>query len=285
MNKIICWAITAALCTFIFATPGYSAVDWQPGLVLKTDTPPLDTAITADGKWTFVLTEGGRIRIYDQNGTLDDTIPVRPEMDQIAITATGEKIVLSSRRSKSIQQIDLTFVAVISSDDSPAMGPPRAPVTVVVFSDFQCPYCAKVGALLEYVLEHNPETVRVVFKQFPLSFHKNAHAAAVASLAAHNQGKFWEYHDLLFQHGKELSDDKILALAKEAGLNMKRFRADIKNELLNDRVDLDIQEGQRNGVRGTPTIFVNGRSLKERTPQGLQLQIDQELTRIKANAR
>ena len=285
MLKTTCRAIVAALLVFFIAAPGHCAVDWKPALSLKADAPPLDIAITADGKWTFVLTEGGRIRIYDQAGTLDDTITVNPEMDSLAISGSGEKLLLSSRRTKNIQTIDLSFIAVISNDDSPSMGPPHAPVTVVVFSDFQCPYCAKVGALLEYALEHNPETVRVVFKQFPLSFHKYAQAAAIASLAANNQGKFWEYHDLLFQNGKELNDQKLEALAKEAGLNMKRFRADIKNELLSDRVTQDIQEGQRNGVRGTPTIFVNGRGLDERNPQGLQKLIDQELARTKAKNR
>ncbi|MDH4320314.1 MAG: thioredoxin domain-containing protein [Desulfobulbaceae bacterium] len=285
MHKTSCQTIIVALLLFLLAAPGYCAVDSKPARTFKTDAPPLDTAITADGKWTFILTEGGRIRIYDQNGTLDDTITVNPEMDSLAISGSGEKLLLSSRRTKNIQTIDLTFVAVINNDDSPSMGPPQAPVTIVIFSDFQCPYCAKVGALLEYALEHNPETVRVVFKQFPLSFHKYAQAAAIASLAANNQGKFWAFHDLLFQHGKELSDQKIEALAKEAGLNMKRFRTDIKNELLSDRVAQDIQEGQRNGVRGTPTIFVNGRSLNERSPQGLQTLIDQELARTKAKNR
>ncbi len=281
MNKTLFLTIIAALFAIGIATPSYSAVDWETGFSLKTNTPPLDTAITRDGKWTFVLTEGGHINIYGHDGTLNDTIAVAPEIDHLAINGSGEELILTSKRTNSIQQLKVSFVAVINTDGAPSLGSPQAPVKIVLFSDFQCPYCSKVGSLLEYVLEHNPDTVRVVYKQFPLPFHKNALPAAIASLAAQEQGKFWELHDLLFENGKELSKDKIEALAKEAGLEMKRFNKDRTDAALLERVEQDIKDGQQAGVHGTPTIFVNGRSLKDRSPQGLQMLVDQELARIK----
>lgn len=283
MNKRLYWAILAALFALCISTPGYSAVDWESGVTFKTGTPPLDTAMTLDGKWTFVLTEGGLVNIYDKDGSLNDTIRVATEMNRLAINGTGEKLVVSSSRTNSVQQLNLSFIVAINTDGDPSLGDPQAPVKVVIFSDFQCPYCAKVGSLLEYVLEHNPETIQVIYKQFPLPFHKNAQAAAIASLAAQNQGKFWEMHDLLFQHGQELTNDNIETLAKEAGLDMERFNKDMTNADLAEQVNQDIQDGRQAGVRGTPTIIVNGRTLKERSPQGLQSLIDQELARINSS--
>ncbi|MDH3360206.1 MAG: thioredoxin domain-containing protein [Desulfobulbaceae bacterium] len=285
MNKKHCWIIIAVFLTLFVSTPGHCTVDWTPGMILKVDKQPLDTAITPDGKWTFVLTKGGKICIYDYAGNLNDTIPVTPDVDQIAVTGSGEKLIVSSKTTQIVRQIDITFVANFKVNGAPILGSPDSPVEIVLFSDFQCPYCARIGALLEYAMEQNPETVHVVFKQFPLPFHEFARQAAIASLAAQNQGKFWELHDLLFQSGHELNDKKIEDLAKEAGLDMKRFKADIKDDLLNERVEMDIMEGKINGVRGTPSLFVNGRPLKERSPQDLQLLIDKELARTKNDSK
>ena len=285
MNKIHCWMIIVALLAISVATPGHCAVDWTPGIILKTDSAPIDTAITPDGKWTFVLTKSSKIHIYDYAGNLNDTIPVTPDIDQIAITGTGERLIISSKSTKRVQQLNITFVAAFNKDGAPTLGLAEAPVEIVIFSDFQCPYCAKIGALLEYALEQNPETVHIVFKQFPLPFHEHARNAAVASLAAQNQGKFWEMHDLLFQNGKELTDSKIEALAMKAGLDMKTFKADLKDVLLFQRVEMEIMEGKQNGVHGTPTIFVNGRPLQERSPQGIQMLINKELARTKQAAK
>lgn len=280
MNTKCYGAIITTLFLLCLTTSGDCAVDWQSAITLQTGGPTLDTAITADGKWTFVLSEGGLVHIYDKDGTLDDTIPVAPEMDRIAVSGAGEKLLLGSSHNNTVQQLNLSFIADINTDGAPSLGNPQAPVKVVVFSDFECPYCAKVGILLEYVLEHNPETVQVIYKQFPLSFHKNAQKAAIASLAAQNQGKFWTMHDLLFQNSKELTGEKIEALAKEAGLDMERFNKDLTNTDLIEQVGQDITDGRLAGVRGTPTIFVNGRILHERSPEGLQALIDRELARI-----
>ena len=273
------------LAVIVTPIPGHSTVDWTPGLLYENSSPPIDTALTPDGKWTFVLTKDSKVRIYNFDGTLNDTIAVTPDIDNIAVNATGEKLIISSKLTNRVQQINISFVASFNNDTAPSLGTPEAPVEIVIFSDFQCPYCAKVGSLLEYALEQNPDTVRIIFKNFPLPFHENARAAAIAALAAQNQGKFWEMHDLLFQNHEDLGPDKIKDLAKEAELDTKRFDADMQNALLNQRVDMDIIEGQKNGVHGTPSIYVNGRSLRDRSPQGLQELINQELARIKKTAK
>ena len=131
------------------------------------------------------------------------------------------------------------------------------------------------------MLKKNPNTVKVVFKHYPLPFHKKAIPAAMASIAAQNQGKFWEYHDLLFKNQKQLGPEKIEQIATQLGLNMDKFRKDMGNQSTRQQLAKDIQEAKRIGVRGTPSLYVNGRKVKDRSLQGMQKLIDQELARSK----
>ena len=121
--------------------------------------------------------------------------------------------------------------------------------------------------------------MKLVFKNFPLRNHKFAWPAAIAALAANKQGKFWELHDQLYENYNRLSDQKIREIAQQVGLDMEKFDKDMKAPELKAIVERDFQEGARIGVRGIPTIFVNGRQLKNRSFQGFQAAIEKELAR------
>lgn len=121
--------------------------------------------------------------------------------------------------------------------------------------------------------------MKLVFKNFPLRNHKFAWPAAIAALAANKQGKFWELHDQLYENYNRLSDQKIREIAQQVGLDMEKFDKDMKAPELKAIVERDFQEGARAGVRGIPTIFVNGRQLKNRSFQGFQAAIEKELAR------
>jgi len=121
--------------------------------------------------------------------------------------------------------------------------------------------------------------MKLVFKNFPLRNHKFAWPAAIAALAANKQGKFWELHDQLYENYNRLSDQKIREIAQQVGLDIKKFDKDMKDPELKAIVERDFQEGARAGVRGIPTIFVNGRQLKNRSFQGFQAAIEKELAR------
>jgi predicted DsbA family dithiol-disulfide isomerase len=149
----------------------------------------------------------------------------------------------------------------INIDDAPARGPVMAPVTIVEFSDFECPFCARAHRPLGRAVEEFPGQVRLVFRHFPLSMHEHAASAAVAAEAAGAQGKFWEMHDLLFENQTELEPAAIARYAQSLGLDMNRFRTDFEDAELRARVDRSRAEGQRVGVNSTPTIYVNGREL------------------------
>ncbi len=147
---------------------------------------------------------------------------------------------------------------VISTAGSPFLGPQDAPVTLVEWSDFQCPYCYKGAAQLAAVLKAFPAQVKLVFREYPLESHSQAALAAAAAIAAHKQGKFWPLHDAMFAHRQDLSKESIAALAAKAGIEMKRFQADWPAKETLNAVMRDMQDGDRAGVDGTPTVFING---------------------------
>jgi len=129
------------------------------------------------------------------------------------------------------------------------------------------------------VFEKYSKEMKLVFKNFPLRNHKFAWPAAIAALAANKQGKFWELHDQLYENYNRLSDQKIREIAQQVGLDMEKFDKDMKDPKLKAMVERDFQEGARAGVRGIPTIFVNGRQLRNRSFQGFQAAIEKELAR------
>ena len=134
--------------------------------------------------------------------------------------------------------------------------------------------------VFEQVLEKYPQDVKVVFKNFPLRNHKFAIKAAVAALAADSQGKFWEFHDLLFKNYNKLSDQKIQEIAQAVGLNMEDYEKKKNDPAIKRKVNQDFSEGRQAGVRGTPSIFINGIRLRDRSLKGFQAAIDKQLQKL-----
>lgn len=134
--------------------------------------------------------------------------------------------------------------------------------------------------LLEQVLEKYPTDVKVVFKNFPLQNHKFAMKAAIAALAAESQGKFWAFHDLLFENYNRINDQKIQDIALAVGLNQEEYEKMKKDPAIQGKVRQDLSDGRRAGVRGTPTVFINGRRLRDRSLKGFQEAIDKQLEKL-----
>lgn len=131
------------------------------------------------------------------------------------------------------------------------------------------------------MLEKNPKTVKIVFKNFPIRSHKFAVQAAVAALAADRQGKFWDFHDELFKQYDKLNEEKVQEIAAKLKLDKAQFEKDRKDPLLLEQIKYDYNEGIRLGINSVPSVFVNGRKLKERSLNGLQTLIDKELEILK----
>jgi protein-disulfide isomerase len=146
----------------------------------------------------------------------------------------------------------------LNTAGAPFKGPATAKVTIVEFSDFQCPYCAKAALEAALVVQKFPTQVKLVFKQFPLEDHSQAALAAEASLAAQAQGKFWQLHDKMYANFRSINRARILAWATEVGMDVNNLQADLASHKYAARVHAEEQEGEVAGVEGTPTFYING---------------------------
>ncbi len=157
------------------------------------------------------------------------------------------------------------FPVALSKDD-PVRGRADAPVTIVEFSDFQCPYCSRAQAVLNKILETYPDQVRIVFKNMPGQRHNRARPAAEAALCAGRQGKFWEMHDWLYAHQAKLDDDSIKAEAKDLGLDMDVFSSCLSKHEPAAQIDASLKEARALGLNGTPIFFINGKMVRGARP-------------------
>jgi protein-disulfide isomerase len=252
-------------------------VEWKTLSTLQMEAPSRDVALSPDGSKIFVLSETGNVHIYSAAGEPEGIIEVGKEADQIRVGPKGDLLILNSRRNRSIRIIQLTYVQDIDVSGSPFKGPEDAPVVLTIFDDFECPYCARLAPVLDQVVKQYPEAVKLVFKHFPLRNHKHALKAAMASMAAEKQGKFWEFHNLLFANYNQLSDEKIEEIARALNLDMERFQTDMQDPALMNKLRQDMMQAVNAGVRGTPTLFVNGKRLQDRSMAGFQKAIQEEL--------
>ncbi len=155
---------------------------------------------------------------------------------------------------------------------SPFKGKETAKVTVVEFSDFECPYCARAMPAIEEIMKAYPDDVKVYFLHFPLSFHQRAMPAAVASECANQQGKFWPMHDALFGDQSALGDGDILTYAESTGLDLAAFKTCQANPATQAKVEADMAQGEAAGVDGTPSFFINGVKFPRGVPTAADLE-------------
>jgi protein-disulfide isomerase len=164
------------------------------------------------------------------------------------------------------------------SDSGPSKGSENAPVTIIEFSDFQCPYCKQASSTLRQVVESYAGDVKLVFKHLPLPIHQHAFKAAQAAVCAGQQGKFWEYHDLLFESSSDLSAEAFNRFAVQLGLKTTEFKSCLDSEFSRNAVMRDLQEARQSGIQSTPIFVVNGKVLRgARSSEEFKMAIDQEL--------
>jgi len=185
-------------------------------------------------------------------------------------------------KSKQRPIADKTVWKAVVSDEDAFKGGKDAYVTMVEFSEFQCPFCAKINPSVKQIMDTYGEDVKVVFKHNPLPFHKDAPLAAEASMAAQAQGKFWEYHDVLFANMKALKRENLEAYAEQLNLDMSKFKAALDNGTYKSRLKADMDAAQKVQARGTPNSFINGRQVSGARPfADFKKIIDEELAKAK----
>ena len=223
-----------------------------------------------------------------QPATKQDMDALREQQAEILkkLTALEEKVGPAQPTRRGPPPEDYDRVYDIAIGNAPVLGNPDAPITLVEYSDFECPFCAQAAPNVKALQAKYPDRLRVVYKHFPLPFHPAARPSALASLAAQDQGKFWEFHDVIFDATEkrelEASDEKLGEYAAKAGLDVERFKRDLaeKKAEYEKSIDADYAQGQRVQVRGTPTLYINGKKVRTRTLAAMSAMVDAALAEI-----
>jgi protein-disulfide isomerase len=195
---------------------------------------------------------------------------IRAHLQQQKLVTRRQRFI-ENLRSQSKVLVRLQAPAVVrvavSTEGAPIRGAAQAPVTLVEFSDFHCPFCSRAQATLKHVLERYPDKVKLVYRDFPLDrLHPQARHAAEAPRCAHDQGKFWEYHDVLYANTPRAASEDLRRYAQQVGLDVVKFEQCVSSGVHKAAVQRDIEEGSRLGVTGTPAFFINGRPLEGAQP-------------------
>ncbi|MDQ2745902.1 MAG: DsbA family protein [Acidobacteriota bacterium] len=200
------------------------------------------------------------------------------DAERIALEANlRERLFKKYHAQFKIKQI-APVVQTVATENQPSRGKTDAPVTVVMFSDFQCSACSAAHPILQSVLKTYADKIRFVVRDFPLTqIHENAYNAALAANAAHAQGRFFEYTEILYHNQNKLDEASLIEYASQIGLNVKQFTADLKSKKFAPEIEKDIADGNKLGISGTPTVYVNGVKVRQLTAEGFRRTIDRAL--------
>jgi protein-disulfide isomerase len=200
------------------------------------------------------------------------------QKQQQAMMAFFDKLKADAKVETKLEPPEAPAVEVAAT--GPAKGPANAPVTIVEFSDFQCPFCSRANATVDQVMKAYGDKVRLVFRDYPLPFHENAQKAAEASHCAEEQGKFWEMYDKLFSNQQALKVEDLKKYAGQLGLDQKKFDECLDSGKMAAAVKKNADDGAEAGVEGTPAFFINGHLISGAQPfEEFKRVIDKELTK------
>ncbi|HSV04962.1 MAG TPA: thioredoxin domain-containing protein [Candidatus Binatus sp.] len=227
-------------------------------------------------------------KVYDENKAQLGGQTLEQIKPRIVEYLKGQK--QEERRTAFIAELKKKYPTTISlkppmvdvaTAGRPERGPKNASVTIIEFSDYQCPFCKRAEDVVEQVMKTYDGKVRLVYRDYPLPFHPNARPASEAAACANAQGKFWEYHSKLF-HGDGIEADKLKTYADQVGLDRKKFDECVDKKPFSAEIDKDVKDGEKAGVNGTPAFFINGRMLSGAQPyEKFKEIIDDELANAK----
>jgi protein-disulfide isomerase len=300
MNKSINTFITASvLLTFVISCSKQTEPAKQPSSqpaetkastgkgkieaeILKSvalEESPRDVAVSLDGAKAYVLTSNYIYVFNTVNFELVDRIPVKGTYSNISISPDGGSLYLTDSTAKLLSIMQITERVSVEIGQSPIIGNKNAPVHIIAFLDYQCPYCASMYPILQQLLDKYPDKVNLIIKHFPLRMHPFAEKAALACLAASKQNKYRELSDVYFRNSRNLNDDTIVSLAQQAGLNSDAFNKERSDQNLKNIINEDLNLGRKLNIRGVPAVFINGRAIKNRSIDGLSQMVEQELNK------
>jgi len=253
----------------------------EPSTDIQLEDTPKDIIFSRDGSTAFILGQKSILIYSVPEAKVTDSIPLTKVYSQLALSPDESTFYLTSQDSPQVAVIRFSFINNIEVGKSPVIGKANAPVTVVAFLDYQCPYCAKIYPLLQEVLKKYPNDVKLVIKHFPLAMHKSAEKAARAALAAAMQNKYEKVNELFFTNFTKLNDDTIRGYVKDSGADMQGFEKDIESARVKDIMQQDAEASKKARVRAVPTILINGIAPKGRSIEVFSQIVDEELKKKK----
>ena len=214
-----------------------------------------------------------------QGASLDQVRqPIKNYLTQERMQAVREQYLDTLRAKTAVRTMLEPPRQKVAAANGPAKGSPSAPIEMIEFSDFQCPFCLRADPIVQQVLKTYGDRIHFVYRHYPLPNHPNARPAAEAAACANEQGKFWPYHDRLFANPAKLSGADLKQHAAELGLNTAQFNACVDSHKFKSEVDADVRDGEQAGVNGTPAFFINGRTISGAQPYDVFKKIiDEEL--------
>ena len=251
-------------------------LNWSVQATWTLPVKPLGFVQSLDNKKIFVLGADAKVHIFTPEGKKLAELPVDADTTAIDIAPRGEMLYLVNGKTNEYTAIDISFNQKIDVTGAPVRGKADALITLVIFSDFECPWCGKMEPVLAQLLAANQDKLRIIFKHLPLPMHTQAEAAAMAAIAAQKQNKFWEMHDALFQT-TNWTPTVIEETAQKIGLNMAQFKTDISSSETQMILAKDKTDAQNADVSATPSLFINGRPVRERSLPALQAMVDEAL--------
>lgn len=274
MFKHMKWLVAVML---VLAPAGLQAAfEYESLLKADIDGTVLDVAADPDAELVFLLTPEAVLIYSTDDKAVLDRIPLDGRFDRIAYQP-DDRLVLTAANPARINIVRFSRIYAIDLTGRAVKGPKDAGATLVVFDDYQCPYCARLERFAHQLLDIYPDDLNYAIKHFPLSSHPLANQGAAASLAAGNQGKFWEFHGLLLENHDQLSEEKITEIATGLNLDMEKFNRDRASEQIQKIIAEDVANGRQVGVTGTPSVFLNGKRIQNRQIGNLPALISREL--------
>jgi len=214
-----------------------------------------------------------------QGASLDQVRqPIRQYLTQERMENARQQYLTSLKAKTPVRVMLEPPRQAVAAANAPSKGPTGAPIELIEFSDFQCPFCQRANPTVDQVLQTYGDRIHFVYRHFPLSNHPNARPAAEAAQCAAEQGKFWPYHDKLFANASKLGDADLKTHAAEVGVDAAKFNACVDSHKYRAQVDADARAGEEAGVNGTPAFFINGRMISGAQPfSEFKRIIDEEL--------
>lgn len=262
-------------------TVSTAKVEWEALENIPLDDTPLDMAITNDGLTIYILGTKMLYLYSSQERKITEKIPLQEKADRMVLSPDGERVYLTNPETKKVVVLRISPIVDFKVSQSPVIGQENAPVTLVAFLDFQCPYCANVYPPIEELLQKHPKEVKLIIKHYPLRMHAFARNAALAALAAAKQNKYTEMTTILFKNYRNLTDETVKKYAEQIGLDLKTFETALNDPALQQIVNQDLSQGVEAKVRGVPALFINGRPVKDRSLPALSKMVVDELNRSK----